>query len=175
MGRKKNATSDMNVAEKMCTPLAQRLDTLITDSSALKEFLGCSIQAINQYRLGTSRPSLENLCKIADFYGVSTDYLLGRTPDDVRTPDMDKRGVCAYTGLSEKAVSRLAAYAKGERPLFPPNAAPHMLEVLDTILSSNIGEPLILAMYSYLLGLYDAITIDGKNEHGEITCKSNIR
>lgn len=114
----------------------------------------------------------EYVIALADFYGVSTDYLLGRTPDDVKTPDMDKRAVCDYTGLSEKAVSRLAAYAKGERPVFPPNAAPHMLEILNTILSSNIGESLILAMYSYLLGQYDAITIDEKNEQGEITCMS---
>ena len=85
---------------------------------------------------------------------------------------MDKRAVCDYTGLSEKAVSMLAAYAKGERPLFPKNANSHMLDVLNTILSSNIGESLMHAMYSYLLGQYDAITIDGENEQGEITCMS---
>ena len=73
MGRKSSATSGMNVAEKQATPLAQRLNELITDSNGLKDFLGCSIQAVNQYKLGISRPSLENLCKIADFYGVSTD------------------------------------------------------------------------------------------------------
>lgn len=99
MGRKKTFTSGMDVARKSSTLLAQRLNELITDSSELKDFLGCSLQAVNQYKLGTSRPSLENLVKIADFYGVSTDYLLGRT--DVRSVDMTMRAIAEYTGLSE--------------------------------------------------------------------------
>lgn len=105
MGRKKNPTSEMDVAEKLSTPLTQRLKELITDSNELKDFLGCSIQAVNQYKLGISRPSLENLCKIADFYGVSSDYLLGRTT--VKTPDMDKRELCDYSGLTEAALEYL--------------------------------------------------------------------
>lgn len=105
MGRKKNNTSGADVDVKQSTPLAQRLSTLITDTNELKEYLGCSIQAINQYKLGISRPSLENLCKIADFYGVSTDYLLGRT--ETRSPNATIQAVCDYTGLSERAVSAL--------------------------------------------------------------------
>lgn len=105
MPRRKNPTSDMDVAEKMNTPLAQRLNILITDGNALKDFLGCSIQAVNQYKLGTSRPSLENLSKIADYYGVSTDYLLGRT--DVKAADTDKRAMCEYSGLTESALEIL--------------------------------------------------------------------
>jgi len=105
MGRKKNATSEMDVAEKLSAPLTQRLNELITDNNELKDFLGCSIQAVNQYKLGISRPSLENLCKIADFYGVSTDYLLGRTT--VKTSDMDKRKMCNYSGLTESALEYL--------------------------------------------------------------------
>lgn len=63
MGRKRSYTSGMDVAEKQETPLAMRLSELITDGNALKEFLGVSAQAINQYKLGLSRPSLENLCR----------------------------------------------------------------------------------------------------------------
>lgn len=108
MGRKKNATSEMDVAEKLSAPLTQRLNELITDSNELKDFLGCSIQAVNQYKLGISRPSLENLCKIADFYGVSTDYLLGRTR--TKTSDMDKRAMCDYSGLTESALEFLHSF-----------------------------------------------------------------
>lgn len=109
MPRKKASISDMDVAEKQQTPLAQRLNALITNPNALKDHLGCTIQAINQYRLGISRPTLENLCKIADFYGVSTDFLLGRVP--YMTQDVEKQNVCRYTGLSETAVERLHALA----------------------------------------------------------------
>ena len=102
MGRKKTFASGMDVARKPSTLLAQRLNELITDSSELKDFLGCSLQAVNQYKLGTSRPSLENLAKIADFYGVSTDYLLGRT--DVKSVDVTIRAIEEYTVLSESTL-----------------------------------------------------------------------
>lgn len=105
MSRKKNPASEMNVAEKQSLPLAQRLSTLITDVSALKDYLGVSAQAINQYRLGISRPSLENLCKIADFYGVSVDYLLGRI--DIPNTDLNMQEVHKLTGLSVGAIAKL--------------------------------------------------------------------
>lgn len=105
MGRKKNPTSGMDVAEKFSTPLARRLNELISDANALKDHLGISAQAVNQYRLGLARPSLENLCKIADFYNTSTDYLLGKT--NIRTASTDKRTMCEYTGLTESALEFL--------------------------------------------------------------------
>lgn len=45
MGRKKTPTSTMNVAEKQNTDLAKRLDGLITDVNALKNYLGISAQS----------------------------------------------------------------------------------------------------------------------------------
>ena len=110
MGSNKNSTSKMDVAEKMHTPLAQRLYALITDANALKDHLGVSIQAVNQYRLGLARPSLENLCKIADFYNVSTDYILGRTEEPSADPDIQK--ACSATGLSGNAIVRLHKVAE---------------------------------------------------------------
>lgn len=105
MGRKKTPTSTMNVAEKQNTDLAKRLDGLITDANALKNYLGISAQAINQYRLGISRPSLENLCKIADYYHVTTDYLLGRTTS--RSIKEDVLTTVQTVGLSDLAVYAL--------------------------------------------------------------------
>ena len=105
MGRKKTPTSTMNVAEKQNTDLAKRLDSLITDVNALKSYLGISAQAINQYRLGISRPSLENLCKIADYYHVTTDYLLGRTTS--RSIKEDVLTTVQTVGLSDLAVYAL--------------------------------------------------------------------
>ena len=77
MGRKTIPASPMNVAEKQNTALAKRLDELITDTNALKTYLDISAQAINQYRLGISRPSLENLCKIADYTAQQLIICLG--------------------------------------------------------------------------------------------------
>ena len=41
--------------------------------------LGLTRQAYTWYEQGKRTPNNEMLCKIADFFHVSTDYLLGRT------------------------------------------------------------------------------------------------
>ena len=134
MGRKSSDTSGMNVAEKQATPLAQRLNRLIVDGNALKDYLGVSAQAINQYRLGMARPSLENLCKIAEFYGVSTDYLLGLT--DTPSIKEDIQAACKTTGLSEDAIYFLEAMKniEGEK-------GQDIFKAINTLLSeSNYGK-----------------------------------
>lgn len=47
--------------------------------STLAEFLHLSPSSISNYENGVNSPDLETLVQIADFYRVSTDYLLGRT------------------------------------------------------------------------------------------------
>lgn len=49
------------------------------NQSRLAELLGVSLTAYQKYEHGTAEPNFDNLSKLADFYGVSTDYLLGRT------------------------------------------------------------------------------------------------
>lgn len=41
---------------------------------------GVTLRAWQTYEQGISEPKYEMLCRIADFYGVTTDYLLGREP-----------------------------------------------------------------------------------------------
>lgn len=55
--------------------------------NSLEEKLGYSRNTI--YNLKTSKPSTERLQEIADYFNVSTDYLLGRTdnPKFYTTPD----------------------------------------------------------------------------------------
>ena len=43
----------------------------------LGEKLGVSQSSISLWEKGSRRPDMEMLVKIANFYGVSTDYLLG--------------------------------------------------------------------------------------------------
>ena len=45
----------------------------------LAEHLQIAQPSYIRYENGTSEPSLENLVKLADFFDVSIDYLLGRT------------------------------------------------------------------------------------------------
>lgn len=110
MGRPKSNNSALDVAEKTKTPFAQTLNILIDEHGNVKElteYLGFSPQAINQYRNGQTRPSLESICKIADFYNVSVDYLLGRNP--IPSTDYNVQKVHEYTGLTMAAISELCA------------------------------------------------------------------
>lgn len=99
---------DSRIAEKANSTFAKKFKELVPDAktaNALKEYLGISIQAINQYKQGTAYPKTENLIKIADFFGISVDYLLGITSTPNR--DTTMQAVCDFTGLSEKAISIL--------------------------------------------------------------------
>lgn len=52
---------------------------LTTDDVASS--IGVSGSAYRNYERGERSPSFEILVKLADFYGVTTDYLLGREPE----------------------------------------------------------------------------------------------
>lgn len=84
-----------------------RINELITNTKELAEYLGCSLQAINQFKAGKSMPKTENIIKMAEFYGVSIDYLLGVS--DFAQPYMS---VSEYTGLSKKAIDTLRHMGK---------------------------------------------------------------
>ena len=47
----------------------------VTDEK-IAEYLDCTTQAISNYRLGKTTPNYETLIKLADYFGVSCDYLL---------------------------------------------------------------------------------------------------
>lgn len=44
----------------------------------MAEYLRIAQPSYIRYENGTAEPSLENLVKIADYFDISTDYLLGR-------------------------------------------------------------------------------------------------
>ena len=48
--------------------------------SDLAEIMGITQQAYQRYEYGTSEPNADGFAFLADFYGVTTDYLLGREP-----------------------------------------------------------------------------------------------
>lgn len=45
----------------------------------LAVYLNVSIGTISNYEKGIHYPDLNTLCKLADYFGVTTDYLLSRT------------------------------------------------------------------------------------------------
>lgn len=57
------------------------------NQSFFAEMLGISLTAYQKYEHGTAEPNFDNLSKLADFYDVTTDYLLGRETGDPETID----------------------------------------------------------------------------------------
>ena len=50
----------------------------------IAEMLGVQPRAIRFYESGDREPSIEFINKLADYFNVSTDYLLGRSNDPTR-------------------------------------------------------------------------------------------
>ncbi len=60
--------------------------------------LGVTKQCISNWENDNVVPSIEMLCKIANFFGVSTDYLLGRS----------ERRVIEVSKLTDEQISHIA-------------------------------------------------------------------
>lgn len=63
-----------------------RLSSELTQAE-MAEKLGISRSTIGMYETGAREPDFETLEKIADFFNVDTDYLLGRTDKTTLLPE----------------------------------------------------------------------------------------
>ena len=59
-----------------------RLNKGIPQKIAASE-VGVSVQSMSYWETGTRAPSRENLLKMAEMYGVTTDYLLGKDVEEI--------------------------------------------------------------------------------------------
>lgn len=88
---------------------AKRLKILRTQKSvSLKkaaEALGVTAQSLSLYENGMRTINIDLLKKVAQYFGVSSDYLIGLS--DAATNDVDLKVVCDYLGLYEEAALRL--------------------------------------------------------------------
>lgn len=69
------------------------------------KFLGVKDNIVSYYENGDRIPSVEQYTKLAEFFGVSADYLLCLS--DAKTNDKDLQFVCDYTGLSDSNINYL--------------------------------------------------------------------
>lgn len=96
-----------NETEKEAFPTVLR--ELIAEKSltqgSVAEGIGMTRQVVSLYTTGQSTPDINTLSKMADYFGVSCDYLLGRT--DIKSPDITIKEMHKKTGLSEYAIFSL--------------------------------------------------------------------
>ena len=79
------------------TTFSERLKELRTGRRISQERLAKQLNygytAIANYESGRNEPSIADLCRIADFFDVSVDYLIGRTENMMshKSPELHKR------------------------------------------------------------------------------------
>lgn len=88
---------------------SQRLRGLMKESKVTQQELAAAVgttrQAISQYADGSVQPNIEKLYKIAEFFHVSSDYLLGLS--DTQSTNIETQAISKITGLSENSIAML--------------------------------------------------------------------
>lgn len=104
---KKSRTTKEEIDYGYDSQFPTRLRKLLEKNTQGELAEACNVarQSVAQWKDGKTKPDIYYLGKIADFFNVSTDYLLGRS--DVQSTDTDVKMICEYTGLSEYAVDVL--------------------------------------------------------------------
>jgi len=93
----KNARELQNLTQKACA-----------------DALGITLRAWQTYEQGVSEPKYETLCRIADLFHVTTDYLLGRE-QTASEPLDDLAGQFNMSSLEKKILNNYLALPKDMR------------------------------------------------------------
>ena len=127
----------------------------------LADYLGKSRQSISYYRDGTSAPDWEDIVKIADYFEVSADYLLGRVSD----PPLDQNTVSVhkYTGLSTWTIDFLHCY--------PDEVAREFyLRLIDSIVESLLKGGELIAVPALIRNAALAAMVAKKSNENHTDC-----
>lgn len=94
--------------------LADILSDLISDSGkdlkTLGKEIGISDSALSKYQNDSGEAGINAINKIADYFNVSSDYLIGKT--DVKKPSIQDQAIQNEIGLSERSIDILRSHNK---------------------------------------------------------------
>ena len=85
------------------------IDYRLSDKKQAEQ-MGIPYPTFIKYKGDKAECPISTIVKMAEYYGVSTDYLLGRTKCE--TTDTNKAGAADYLGISEKAVEMIYGISK---------------------------------------------------------------
>lgn len=90
---------------------------------------GISKGGLSYYENAGRTPDISILERFADYFGVTTDYLLGRT--NAQTQKAKLQAVCNHTGLSDKSVNLLSNLKEN---------SPAQLQAINFLLEQAAGD-----------------------------------
>ena len=112
MPRKRVPANNNRYYKPFPSALRKLMEESKTKQQTLADALGVRRQTISYYCDGSSSPDWEGIVKIANFFSVSTDWLLGIS--EVKSQSTDIKSICTYTGLSEIALTSILRETQGE-------------------------------------------------------------
>ncbi len=149
-----------------------RKEKKLSQKQAAEE-LGISQALLSHYEKGIRQCSLDFVIKVAEFYAVSCDFLLGRTPE--------RSGATLNFDDIPDADETIADSAKGSSlvPLLNKKILCNTLSVIFDMLSKNknkqltadVSNYLMLAVYKVFRSLYSA---NSKNEQAMFSVKKAL-
>ena len=116
----------------------------------IAELLGIAPSNLSEMFYGKRKFRLEMIYQIAERLGCSTDYLLGKS--EVPSVDGDIQAACAYTGLPEKVMKRLALLCRNDSLLFARDSKG---EYPDTVVSAARAFEDLVMCPEFWLFLFD--------------------
>lgn len=146
----------MRTQEKGNTALSKNIRYLLDKHgetiTSLSRVLHITRQSVAQYVDGKGQPNADKLLAIAEHFGVSVDYLLGRT--DTPTTDADERACCDYTGLSKEAVDWLHKRKDTDNKI--------VVEIINALFEdkdSDLAFMLFFSMFDYATSQFSSVVI----------------
>lgn len=134
---------------------ADNLQELITNSGktikALAKEIGISSGALSKYQNDAAEAGIDALSKIADYFDVSTDFLLGKSNDPKR-----KATAIDDIGLSPEAVNALTEMSKQKESM------PYQFYLLNAILTHPEFQAILFGMAEIQL------TADSKRKYPDL-------
>ena len=105
----------------------------IKSYSEVARALELSPASLTNLMYGKIGPNIETLGKIASFFGVTTDYLLGRETGEKEAASIEQT-ISSYTGLSPAAVTAL-------HNAYLPDSPKYVFEVVNSFISGICDNP----------------------------------
>ena len=87
------------------TRLRELMESHKTTQKELAEMVGTTRQAISQYADGSVQPNVEKLYKMASYFKVSSDWLIGM--NDIQSSNIDDIAINKRLGLTQEAIEYL--------------------------------------------------------------------
>ncbi len=103
---KKSAKERAKEKPQYCYIIGDLMNKANESQDKLAAAIGVNRDRVNNWLNGRSKLDIENLIKIADHYGKTTDYLLGKTTVEIENATM--RSIVECTGLSPRTIATIA-------------------------------------------------------------------